>query len=216
MADKPKIAVIYYSATGHSYLVAKAVEGGGEGCGGGGTPSADSRDRTGRGDQHDAGLEGARRSDEGRAGSNSCRSRMGRRLRLRRTREIRSHGRAPQGILRERRRSVGIRQALEQAAAAFTGAINSHGGQETALHTIYNVMHHWGAVIVSPGFTDAAVYAAGGNPYGVSYSASREKTAVSEETLAAARYMGGRVARYAAVLAANRERLMPQPVGAHN
>ena len=38
--------------------------------------------------------------------------------------------------------------------AAFTGAANPHGGQETTLHTIYNVMYHWGAVIVPPGYTD--------------------------------------------------------------
>lgn len=91
--------------------------------------------------------------------------------------------------------------------AAFTGAANPHGGQETTLHTIYNVMHHWGAVIVSPGYTDQSLYAAGGNPYGISFTATRDAKP-AQETLTAARYMGGRVARYAAVLSANKERLM--------
>jgi len=104
-----------------------------------------------------------------------------------------------------------------KAAAAFTGAVNPHGGQETTLHTIYNVMHHWGAVVVSPGYTDPLQYAAGGNPYGVSYTAGMEETSVAEETLTAARYLGSRVARYAAVLAENREQLsrgLPETVGA--
>ncbi len=90
--------------------------------------------------------------------------------------------------------------------AAFTGAMNVHGGQETTLLTIYNVMYHWGAVVVPPGYTDPVLYAAGGNPYGVSYQATRDVQPPAE-VLAAARYMGGRVARFAAVLAEGRGRL---------
>ena len=93
-----------------------------------------------------------------------------------------------------------------KAAAAFTGAMNPHGGQETTLMTIYNVMYHWGAVIVPPGYTDQSLYAAGGNPYGISFNASRDANP-SQEVLAAARYMGGRVARFAAVLAEGSGRL---------
>lgn len=93
-----------------------------------------------------------------------------------------------------------------KAVAAFTGAHNPHGGQESTLLTIYNVMYHWGAVITPPGYTDQTVFAAGGNPYGVSFTAGRDGQP-SPEVLAAARYLGGRVARFAAVLADNRSRL---------
>ena len=94
-------------------------------------------------------------------------------------------------------------------AAAFSGAMNPHGGQETTLHTIYNVMHHWGAVIVPPGYTDPSIYAAGGNPYGVTHTASsREKMEVAKPVLDAARYMGGRVARYAGVISENMGRIL--------
>ncbi len=86
-----------------------------------------------------------------------------------------------------------------KAATAFTGAANPHGGQETTLLTIYNTMYHWGAVVVAPGYTDRSVYAAGGNPYGVSFTASPDG-AVAAEILAAARYMGGRLARCAGAL----------------
>ncbi len=105
----------------------------------------------------------------------------------------------------------------DKPVAAFTGAMNPHGGQETTLHTIYNVMHHWGAVIVPPGYTDPAIYAAGGNPYGVSHTAaSREKMDVAIEVLNAARYMGGRVARYAGVLSANMENLRARDLASVN
>jgi NAD(P)H dehydrogenase (quinone) len=93
-----------------------------------------------------------------------------------------------------------------KAVAAFSGAANPHGGQETTIMTIYNVMHHWGAILVPPGYTDQSVYAAGGNPYGVSFTANREAKQ-PDEVLAAARHLGARVARVAAVLAENRQRL---------
>ncbi len=94
-----------------------------------------------------------------------------------------------------------------KAVAAFTGAANAHGGQESTLLTIYNIMYHWGAVIVPPGYTDPSQYASGGNPYGLSYTANREETKIPQEVLDSARYLGARVARFAAVLAQNKERL---------
>jgi NAD(P)H dehydrogenase (quinone) len=94
--------------------------------------------------------------------------------------------------------------------SAFAGALNAHGGQESTLLTIYNVVYHWGAIIVPTGYTDPLLFAAGGNPYGVSYTTPRQG-AVPEEILAAGRYQGGRVARFAAVLAEARRagRLAP-------
>ncbi len=93
-----------------------------------------------------------------------------------------------------------------KAAAGFTSASNEHGGQESTLLALYNIFYHWGAVIVPPGYTDPSVYAAGGNPYGVSFTDPR-KEPLAEATLAAARYLGARVARYASVLAENKARL---------
>jgi len=57
-----------------------------------------------------------------------------------------------------------------KAVAGIAGAGNAHGGQETTLLALYNSMYHWGAVVVAPGYTDSLLYAAGGNPYGVSYT----------------------------------------------
>jgi NAD(P)H dehydrogenase (quinone) len=94
----------------------------------------------------------------------------------------------------------------DKAATAFVGASYPHGGQETTLMTIYNMMYHWGAIIVPPGYTDASIGKAGGNPYGTSYTDPRGAE-LPPELFAAARYQGVRLARYAGVLADNRAAL---------
>ncbi len=216
MADKAKVAIVYYSATGHSYLVAKAIEEGAKA----------------------AGAEVRLRKVHEIASPEMIASNPAWKAHVEAAKDVAEvtnadlewadgyvfGGGARYGTLPAALKAFfegaialwGTGKLSNKPAAAFTGALNAHGGQETALHTIYNVMHHWGAVIVSPGFTDPSIYAAGGNPYGISYSASMEKTSVSEQTLTAARYLGGRIARYAAVLAANRDRLTAQPVGSMN
>lgn len=88
----------------------------------------------------------------------------------------------------------------DKAAAAFTGAATLHGGQEATLLALATTFHHWGAILVPPGYTDASIYAAGGNPYGVSFQDTRDENPVPEEVLAAARHMGGRLTRVAAAV----------------
>jgi NAD(P)H dehydrogenase (quinone) len=94
----------------------------------------------------------------------------------------------------------------DKAATAFVGASYPHGGQETTLMTIYNMMYHWGAIIVPPSYTDPSIGKAGGNPYGTSYTDPRGGE-LPEELFTAARYQGVRLARYAHVLAENRAAL---------
>ena len=88
----------------------------------------------------------------------------------------------------------------DKAACAFTGAGNPHGGQESTLLAMQNMFFHWGAVLVPPGYTDPSVKAAGGNPYGTSFTAKADGS-VSESVLAAARHQGRRIAMVAAALA---------------
>jgi len=95
------------------------------------------------------------------------------------------------------------RKLQDKAACAFTGAGNLHGGQESTLLALQNVFYHWGAILTPPGYTDASGKAAGGNPYGTSFTASADG-AVSEEVLAAARYQGSRLAKVASALQALR------------
>ncbi|MET9433660.1 NAD(P)H:quinone oxidoreductase [Streptomyces sp. NPDC006551] len=83
----------------------------------------------------------------------------------------------------------------DKPATAFTSAHNVHGGNESTLLALYNTFHHWGSVIVSPGYTDPAVYAAGGNPYGTAHPGANGTP--EEDTLRAARYQGERLAKIA-------------------
>jgi NAD(P)H dehydrogenase (quinone) len=87
----------------------------------------------------------------------------------------------------------------DKVATAFTSAENAHGGQESTILALYDVIHHWGSLIVGPGFTHEVTLAAGGNPYGA--SATLEPSAAE---LAAARYSGQRLAEFAAIVAAKR------------
>jgi NAD(P)H dehydrogenase (quinone) len=58
--------------------------------------------------------------------------------------------------------------------SGMTSASNPHGGQESTLLALYTTLHHWGAIIAAPGYTDPSIFAAGGNPYGVSVTAGKD------------------------------------------
>ncbi|WP_433604967.1 NAD(P)H:quinone oxidoreductase [Dactylosporangium sp. CA-139114] len=86
----------------------------------------------------------------------------------------------------------------DKAATAFTSAANAQGGNESTLLALYNTFYHWGAFIVPPGYTDPAIHAARGNPYGAGHPGTDGAPSVA--TLAAARYQGKRLATVAARL----------------
>ena len=87
----------------------------------------------------------------------------------------------------------------DKVVSGFTSASNPHGGQESTLLSLYNVFAHWGAILVTPGYTDPVLFESGGNPYGA--SSTNEP---NEQELASARYLGRRVAEKAALLAGSR------------
>jgi NAD(P)H dehydrogenase (quinone) len=90
----------------------------------------------------------------------------------------------------------------DKPVTAFTSAINRHGGNESTVLALYNTMHHWGAIIVPPGYTHAAFSAAGGNPYGVAHPSGDGLP--GGPVLEAARRQGERLARIADRLAGDR------------
>jgi NAD(P)H dehydrogenase (quinone) len=96
-------------------------------------------------------------------------------------------------------------ELADKVATAFTSAINPHGGNESTLLALYNTMHHWGAIVVAPGYTDEAVSAAGGNPYGTAHASGGGPP--GPEALAAARHQGRRLARIGGVVGAARGEL---------
>lgn len=83
-------------------------------------------------------------------------------------------------------------------STAFASAANLQGGNESTLLALYNTMYHWGSIIVPPGYTDATVSAAYGNPYGIAHPSNAG--APTEESLAAARHQGQRLAEITARL----------------
>jgi NAD(P)H dehydrogenase (quinone) len=80
----------------------------------------------------------------------------------------------------------------DKPVTAFTSAFNRHGGNEATILSLGNVFYHWGALIVPPGYTDDAVFAAGGNPYG---TAAFGPDGPGQEVLEAARHQGRRLAQ---------------------
>ena len=96
----------------------------------------------------------------------------------------------------------GAGKLANKVATSFTSAQNTHGGQESTILAINNVFYHWGAIIVPPGYTDALLFEAGGNPYGTSYPSGDGSSDMPDATVTAATYQGRRLAEYAAKLTA--------------
>jgi NAD(P)H dehydrogenase (quinone) len=96
---------------------------------------------------------------------------------------------------------------VDKAGTAFTSASTTHGGLESTILAINNVLYHWGSIVLPLGYTDPLVHATG-NPYGTSW-VSRKSAAPDDDALATARHQGRRLARVATVVATLRE----QPAG---
>ncbi len=89
----------------------------------------------------------------------------------------------------------------DKVATAFTSSQTTHGGQESTILALNNTLYHWGMLILPLGYTVQEVFAAGGNPYGTSFTSGHTVTGPDELALALARYQGERLARYASVIA---------------
>jgi NAD(P)H dehydrogenase (quinone) len=96
-------------------------------------------------------------------------------------------------------------ELADKVATGFTSASNRHGGNESTVLALYNTLHHWGAIVVAPGYTDQSIYEAGGNPYGTAHASGGG--APGSEILAAARYQGRRLAAITASIADRVERV---------
>jgi NAD(P)H dehydrogenase (quinone) len=61
----------------------------------------------------------------------------------------------------------------DKVYAGFTSSNTAHGGQETTLLTLYVTLMHFGGIIVPPGYTEALKFV-DGNPYGASLTAGHD------------------------------------------
>ena len=86
----------------------------------------------------------------------------------------------------------------DKVYSGFTSSSTEHGGQESTLLALYTTVHHFGGVVVAPGYTDPVKFA-DGNPYGSSF-VSGQGDEPDETAIAAAVYQGRRVARIAQAL----------------
>ena len=94
-----------------------------------------------------------------------------------------------------------------KVGAAFTSTASQHGGQETTLFSILTNLLHLGMTVVGLDYGFQGQMGVdevrGGSPYGATTIAGGDgKRAVHAEELAAARYLGRRVAQTAAKLSA--------------
>jgi NAD(P)H:quinone oxidoreductase type IV len=92
-------------------------------------------------------------------------------------------------------------QLADKVYSGFTATASAHGGQESTLLALYNSFHHFGGVVVAPGYTDPVKFT-DGNPYGTSHVNGQGAIPVDDVAHTAARFQGQRVATMTAALKA--------------
>ncbi|MDH6197212.1 NAD(P)H dehydrogenase (quinone) [Mycobacterium frederiksbergense] len=84
-------------------------------------------------------------------------------------------------------------QLADKVYAGFTSSQTTHGGQETTLLNLYVTLMHFGGIIVPPGYTDPVKFN-DGNPYGVGLIANRDNiTELDDATIDALDHLARRV-----------------------
>ncbi len=86
---------------------------------------------------------------------------------------------------------------VNKVGSSFTSAATAHGGQESTIVALNNTFYHWGAIIVGPGYADPIQFQSG-NPYGVSFASGNGTLTPDDTALAAAQFQGRRVAELTA------------------
>lgn len=87
-----------------------------------------------------------------------------------------------------------------KAASAMSSAQNAHGGQEATVQTLNNTFCHWGCIIVPPGYTDPITFKSGGNPYGVTVTATGDGQ-IADAVKDAIRHQARRLVEFAGMIA---------------
>ncbi|WP_438866189.1 NAD(P)H:quinone oxidoreductase [Paractinoplanes brasiliensis] len=91
-------------------------------------------------------------------------------------------------------------QLADKAYAGFTATMTAHGGQESTLLALYNTIHHFGGIVVAPGYTDPLKFT-DGNPYGVSHVTGGNNDApLGDAEYAALDHLAQRIVRIASKL----------------
>ena len=88
----------------------------------------------------------------------------------------------------------------DKVYSGFASASGKHGGNESTILALYNTFHHFGGIVVAPGYANEALFA-NSSPYGVSHWNGSD---IDETTLNAAAAQAERVVTTAAALKAGR------------
>ena len=81
---------------------------------------------------------------------------------------------------------------VNKIGSSFTSAATKHGGHEQTILAMNTQFYHWGMLIVSPGYTDAVKFEAG-SPYGATFTSQNGALEPDETALKSARFQGKRV-----------------------
>ena len=74
---------------------------------------------------------------------------------------------------------------VNKVVSGMTSAANPHGGQEGTLLSLYKTMMHWGAIVAAPGYSDPVIFETGGNPYGFSIIGGSDLDGKQKQAIAA-------------------------------
>ncbi|MFC3689704.1 NAD(P)H:quinone oxidoreductase [Aquipuribacter hungaricus] len=85
----------------------------------------------------------------------------------------------------------GAGKLVNKIGTSFTSTATAHGGQESTILAINNTFYHWGSIIVAPGYADPVQFAAG-NPYGASHTSNNGAVPPDETALASVSFQATR------------------------
>jgi NAD(P)H dehydrogenase (quinone) len=85
---------------------------------------------------------------------------------------------------------------INKIATSFTATSTRHGGQESTILALNNTFYHWGSIIVPPGYADPIQFASG-NPYGASHTSNNGQDMPGEVELGAIEFQTKRAVEIA-------------------
>ncbi|MEV0732601.1 NAD(P)H:quinone oxidoreductase [Polymorphospora sp. NPDC050346] len=73
---------------------------------------------------------------------------------------------------------------VNKVFAGFCSTATAHGGQEATLLSLFTVIYHWGGIVVTPGYVEPSQFVSG-NPYGGSHTSNNGEVPPDEQALGA-------------------------------
>lgn len=194
---KPKVAIIYYSATGTTYELAKAVQAGADEAGAETkllkvrelAPDEAIKSNQGWADHFAATQHVAEAQTSDLEWADAIIFGTPTRYGLP-TAQIKQFIDTTGGLWAQGK-------LANKICSSFASAATLHGGHETTINNLNTTFYHWGGIIVSPGYVDPIQFQMG-NPYGVSFTSNNGQLDPDETALSAARFQGRRVAEITA------------------